>query len=143
MDIREVVQPKLNPNIPAVAPGDTVRVAVRVIEGDKERLQHFQGMVIRTRRGVDGGSFTVRRVVYGVGVERTFPFQSPLVQGVEILRHGKTRRAKLYYMRNLSAKRARLKERRARAPQVKRAEEAEETVPEEIGPEEAEPEEEE
>ncbi|MFW6150963.1 MAG: 50S ribosomal protein L19, partial [Chloroflexota bacterium] len=130
MDIREVVQPKLNPNIPAVAPGDTVRVAVRVIEGDKERLQHFQGMVIRTRRGVDGGSFTVRRVVYGVGVERTFPFQSPLVQGVEILRHGKTRRAKLYYMRNLSAKRARLKERRARAPQVKRPE-AEKAEPEE------------
>lgn len=137
MDIREVVQPKLNPNIPAVAPGDTVRVAVRVIEGDKERLQHFQGMVIRTRRGVDGGSFTVRRVVYGVGVERTFPFQSPLVQGVEILRHGKTRRAKLYYMRNLSAKRARLKERRARAPQVKRPE-AEKAEPEEAEPEEEE-----
>lgn len=131
MDIREVVQPKLNPNIPALAPGDTVRVILRVIEGDKERLQRFQGMVIRTRRGVDGGSFTVRRVVYGVGVERTFPFQSPLVQGVEVLRHGKTRRAKLYYMRNLSAKRARLKERRARAPQVKRAEQAAEAEPEE------------
>lgn len=131
MDIREVVQPKLNPNIPALAPGDTVRVILRVIEGDKERLQRFQGMVIRTRRGVDGGSFTVRRVVYGVGVERTFPFQSPLVQGVEVLRHGKTRRAKLYYMRNLSAKRARLKERRARAPQVKRVEQAAEAEPEE------------
>jgi large subunit ribosomal protein L19 len=117
MDIREVVKPKLNPNIPQLAPGDTVRVTLRVIEGDRERLQYFQGMVIRTRRGVDGGSFTVRRVVYGVGVERTFPFQSPLVQGVEVLKQGKARRAKLYYMRNLSAKRARLKERRKKVPQ--------------------------
>jgi large subunit ribosomal protein L19 len=69
-------------------------------------------MVIRTRKGVDGGSFTVRRVVYGVGVERTFPFQSPFIQGVEVLKQGKVRRAKLYYMRRLSAKQARLKERR-------------------------------
>jgi hypothetical protein len=71
--------------------------------------------VIKMRKGVDGGSFTVRRVSYGIGVERTFPFQSPSVQNVEVLRHGKVRRAKLYYMRRLSAKRARLKERRERA----------------------------
>lgn len=111
MDIRELIEPKINPNIPQISPGDTVKVSLRTVERDKERLQHFQGMVIRIRKGVDGGSFTVRRVIYGVGVEQTFPFQSPLLQKVEVLRHGKTRRAKLYYMRGLSAKRARLKER--------------------------------
>lgn len=112
MDIRELVKPKINPNIPQISPGDTVKVNFRITEGDKERLQHFQGVVIRTRKGVDGGSFTVRQVIYGIGVERTFPFQSPMIQGVEVLKHGKVRRAKLYYMRQLSAKRARLKERR-------------------------------
>jgi large subunit ribosomal protein L19 len=85
------------------------------MEGDKERLQHFQGMVIKMRKGVDGGSFTVRRVSYGIGVERTFPFQSPSVQNVVVLRHGQVRRAKLYYMRRLSVKQARLKERREKA----------------------------
>lgn len=115
MDIRELVKPKMNPNIPQIFPGDTVKVSLKMVGGDKERLQHFQGMVIRARRGVDGGSFTVRRVVYGVGVERTFPFQSPVIQRVEVLKHGKARRAKLYYMRRLSAKRARLKERREKA----------------------------
>lgn len=115
MDIRELVKPKMNPGIPRITPGDTARVSLRTVEGDKERLQHFQGMVIRTRKGVDGGSFTVRRVVYGIGVERTFPFQSPFVQEVEVLRHGRARRAKLYYMRQLSAKRARLRERRRKA----------------------------
>jgi large subunit ribosomal protein L19 len=123
MDIRELVKPKVNPGIPQIAPGDTARVSVRTVEGDKERLQHFQGMVIRMRKGVDGGSFTVRRVVYGIGVERTFPFQSPFVQKVEVLRHGKARRAKLYYMRQLSAKRARLRERRRKT--------AEQTAPSE------------
>ena len=124
MDIRELVEPKVNPSIPRITPGDTARVSVRIVEGDKERLQHFQGMVIRTRKGVDGGSFTVRRVVYDVGVERTFPFQSPFIQGVEVLRHGKARRAKLYYMRQLSAKRARLRERRRKVgEQTKSSEE--------------------
>jgi len=112
MDIRELVKPRINPNIPRVSPGDTVRVNFKITEGDKERLQHFQGVVIRIRKSVDGGSFTVRQVIYGVGVERTFPFQSPAVQGVEVLKHGRVRRAKLYYIRGLSAKRARLKERR-------------------------------
>ncbi len=112
MDIRELVEPKMNPNILQISPGDTVKVSLKIIEGGKERLQHFQGVVIRIRKGVDGGSFTVRRVTYGIGVERTFPAQSPLIQGVEVLRHGKVRRAKLYYMRGLSAKQARLKERR-------------------------------
>jgi len=115
MDVREFVKPRVNPNIAQLSPGDTVRVSLKTVEGDKERLQHFQGMVIRMRKGVDGGSFTVRRVSYGIGVERTFPFQSPSVQNVEVLRHGQVRRAKLYHMRGLSAKRARLKERREKA----------------------------
>jgi large subunit ribosomal protein L19 len=127
MDIRELIEPKINPNIPQISPGDTVKVSSRTVERDKERSQHFQGIVIRIRKGVDGGSFTVRRVIYGVGVEQTFPFQSPLLQKVEVLRHGKTRRAKLYYMRGLSGKRARLKERREKV--------IEEAVPQEQGAE--------
>jgi len=114
MDIREFVKPKINPNIPQVSPGDTVKVSLKTMEGDRERLQHFQGVVIKMRKGVAGGSFTVRRVSYGIGVERTFPFQSPSVQGVVVLRHGHVRRAKLYYIRRLSVKQARLKERRER-----------------------------
>jgi large subunit ribosomal protein L19 len=115
MDVREFVKPKMTPNIPQISPGDTVKVSLKTREGDKERLQHFQGVVIKMRKGVDGGSFTVRRVSYGVGVERTFPFQSPSVQNVAVLRHGQVRRAKLYYMRRLSVKQARLRERRERA----------------------------
>jgi large subunit ribosomal protein L19 len=114
MDVREFVKPKVNPNMPQISPGDTVKVGLKAMEGDKERLQHFQGVVIKMRRGVAGGSFTVRRVSYGIGVERTFPFQSPHVQNVVVLRHGQVRRAKLYYMRRLSVKQARLKERRER-----------------------------
>jgi len=120
----------MNPNIPQISPGDTVKVRLKTMEGDKERLQHFQGVVIKMRKGVDGGSFTVRRVSYGIGVERTFPFQSPSVQNVEVLRHGKVRRAKLYYMRRLSAKRARLKERRERVLEPATPQE-EQAVPEE------------
>jgi len=112
MDVRELVKPEINPNIARISPGDTVRVKLRMVEGGKERLQHFQGMVLRTRKGVDGGSFTIRRVVHGIGVERTFPFQSPHIQDIEVLKQGKVRRAKLYYVRRLSAKQARLKERR-------------------------------
>ena len=115
MDVREFVKPKMNPSIPPISPGDTVKVGLKAMEGDKERLQHFQGVVIKMRKGVAGGSFTVRRVSYGIGVERTFPFQSPSVQNVVVLRHGQVRRAKLYYMRRLSVKQARLKERRERA----------------------------
>jgi len=115
MDVREFVKPKMNPNVPQISPGDTVKVSLKTREGDKERLQHFQGVVVKMRKGVDGGSFTVRRVSYGIGVERTFPFQSPSVQNVEVLRHGQVRRAKLYYIRRLSVKQARLKERREKA----------------------------
>jgi large subunit ribosomal protein L19 len=129
MDIRDLVKPKINPNIPQISPGDTVKVNFKITEGDKERLQHFQGVVIRTRKGVDGGSFTVRQVIYGIGVERTFPFQSPVIQGVEVLKHGKVRRAKLYYVRELSAKRARLKERREKGTRKAMPQEEEEEFP--------------
>jgi large subunit ribosomal protein L19 len=112
MDIRELVKPNVNPNISQVSPGDTVKVSLRTVEGDKERLQHFQGLVIRVKKGVDGGNFTVRKVSYGVGAECSFFFQSPAIQSVTVIRHGKVRRARLYYMRRLSVKQARLKERR-------------------------------
>ena len=112
MNISSLIDVKPNPNIPELAPGDTVKVSAKVVEGDKERIQVFQGVVIRIRRGADGGNFTVRRIAYGVGVERTFPIYSPLVEKVEVVRHGRVRRAKLYYMRKLSGKKARIKERR-------------------------------
>jgi len=112
MNIASLAEVKPNPNIPALASGDTVKVKVKVSEGEKERSQTFQGVVIRIRRSADGGTFTVRRVAYGIGVERTFLFQSPLIEKVEVVRHGKVRRAKLYYLRGLSAKAARIKEKR-------------------------------
>jgi large subunit ribosomal protein L19 len=98
--------------IPQLTAGDTVKVHMRIVEGDKERIQMFQGVVIKVSNAADGGNFTVRRVAYGVGVERTFPFASPLVVRVELLRHGKVRRARLFYLRNLSGKAARIKEKR-------------------------------
>jgi large subunit ribosomal protein L19 len=125
MDIREVVEHKINPNIPQVSPGDAVKVSIRTTEGDRERLQHFQGMVIRLRRSVNGGSFTVRKISYGIGVEYTFPFQSASIQGIEVLKHGKVRRAKLYYMRRLSAKQSRLKERQEKVTEQVASQEGE------------------
>ena len=107
-----LIEVKPNPNIPEIVPGDTVRVSSRVVESGRERLQPFQGVVIKLRRGGISTSFTVRRVAYGVGVERTFPIHSPLVEKVEVIRHGKVRRAKLYYLRGRSGKAARIKERR-------------------------------
>ena len=114
MNIAELVEvkPNPNPNIPPLAPGDSVKVSIKVVEGDRERIQVFQGVIIKVRRGGVGANFTVRRVAYGVGVERTFPLYSPLVEKVEVMRHGKVRRAKLYYLRGLSAKASRIKEKR-------------------------------
>ena len=112
MDIASLVEVQPNPNIPALAPGDTVKVKAKVVEGERERTQVFQGVVIKVRHGGAGASFTVRRVAYGVGVERTFPLYSPLVEGVEVVRHGEVRRAKLYYLRGLSSKASRIKEKR-------------------------------
>jgi len=112
MSIDSLIEVKPNPNIPELAPGDTVKVGVKVVEGERVRTQVFQGVVIKVRRGGAGANFTVRRVAYGVGVERTFSIYSPLVEKVEVVRHGKVRRAKLYYLRGLSTKAARIKEKR-------------------------------
>ena len=113
MSVASLIEVKPNPNIPAFASGDTVKVSAKIVEGEKERTQVFQGVVIKVRRGGTGASFTVRRVAYGIGVERTFPLYSPLVEKVEVVRQGKVRRAKLYYLRGLSAKASRIKEKRA------------------------------
>ncbi len=103
-----------NPNIPMLEPGDTVRVHTLIVEGDKERVQVFQGVVIRVRRGGANSSFTVRRIAsHGIGVERTFLFTSPRVEKVEVLRHAKVRRARLYYLRGRTGKAARMRERQA------------------------------
>ena len=112
MSVASLIEVKPNPNIPVLAPGDTVRVSAKIVEGEKGRTQLFQGVVIKVRRGGAGASFTVRRVAYGIGVERTFPLYSPLVEKVEVVRQGKVRRAKLYYLRGLSAKASRIKEKR-------------------------------
>ncbi len=102
-----------NPNIPELRPGDTVRVHNRIVEGNRERIQVFQGVVMRVRRGGANASFTVRRIAsHGVGVERTFFFHSPRVEKVEVLRHGQVRRAKLYFLRGRVGKKARLRETR-------------------------------
>src|SRR5215210_7331748 len=97
---------------PEFLPGDTIRVHVRVVEGDKHRIQVFQGVVIGRRGGGTRETFTVRKISGGVGVERIFPFHSPIIDKVELMRRGKVRRAKLYYLRNLRGKAARIEERR-------------------------------
>lgn len=114
MNIEQLYQAKPNENIPTLSPGDTVKVSYKIKEANKERIQTMSGLVIKLRRGHGGGNFTIRKVSSGIGVEHTFPFASPLVEKVEVTRHGKVRRAKLYYIRRLSAKEARLKERRER-----------------------------
>jgi large subunit ribosomal protein L19 len=109
MDAGSFVALKKNPNIPDFRPGDTVRVSAKVVEGDRQRIQAFEGVVIRIRRGGVNSNFTVRRVSHGVGVERVFPYYSPLVEKVEVIRVGKVRRAKLYYLRQRVGKAARIK----------------------------------
>jgi large subunit ribosomal protein L19 len=121
MNITDVVEVKTNPNIPRLSPGDTVRVRQKVVEGNKTRIQVFQGVVIRIHNAGVGTNFTVRRVSSGIGVERTYPVNSPMVDGVEIVRHGKVRRAKLYYLRGLSAKASRIKERKVEKSEDKSA----------------------
>ena len=108
--IRSIEQKQLRTDLPKISIGDTVRVWVKVVEGSRERLQAFEGVVIAMRNGGIRATFTVRRVSYGIGVERTFPMHSPRVDHVEIIRSGKVRRAKLYYLRNLQGKAAKLKE---------------------------------
>lgn len=100
----------LKKEIPAFKPGDTVKVHYKVIEGNRERIQVFEGVVIRRRGGGMSETFTVRRVSYGVGVERTFPLHSPKIDRIEVTRRGRVRRARLYYLRQLRGKAARIKE---------------------------------
>jgi large subunit ribosomal protein L19 len=108
--IEQLEKEQMNREVPDFAPGDTVVVQVKVKEGDRERLQAFEGVVIAKRnRGMNSG-FTVRKVSHGEGVERTFQTYSPAVQGIEVKRRGDVRRAKLYYLRELAGKKARIKE---------------------------------
>jgi large subunit ribosomal protein L19 len=119
MDIRELEKEQLRADLPDFGPGDTVRVHVKVREGEKERIQVFEGVVLGRRGGGIRETFTVRKVSYGVGVERVFPVHSPGIDHIDVMRHGKVRRAKLYYLRNLRGKAARLEEdhrRRQRVP---------------------------
>ncbi len=108
--IRSIERAQLRTDLPAFRIGDTVRVFVKVVEGSRERLQAFEGTVIAKRNGSIRETFTVRRVSYGIGVERTFPLHSPRVDHIEIIRRGKARRAKLYYLRSLQGKAAKIKE---------------------------------
>ena len=110
MDASKLIALEPNPKIEVFGPGDTVKVNVRIIEGSRERLQAFQGVVIRRREGGPSSSFTVRRVASGIGVERSFMIYSPNVESVEVQRRGKVRRANLTYLRGLSGKAARIKE---------------------------------
>src|SRR4030042_5404505 len=109
MDVSSLVKIKKNPKSPDITPGDTVRVSAKIVEGGKERIQIFQGVVIKIKRGGNGAGFPVRHVAFGVGVERTFPYNSPLVEKVEIVRQGKVRRSRLYYLRGLRGKEERRK----------------------------------
>ena len=113
MDIIKILeQEQLRTDIPAFRPGDTVKVMVKVVEGTRERLQAFEGMVIARSGGSSRETFTVRRISYGIGVERIFPIHSPRVDKIEVVRRGVVRRAKLYYLRKLTGKAARIKEKR-------------------------------
>ena len=113
INVNEILGVQRNPNIPDFGPGDTVKVGVKVVEGGRERLQNFEGVVIRQNKPAQpDGTFTVRRVTHGVSVERTFAYTSPRVDKVEVVRRGKVRRARLYYLRALVGKAARIKEKR-------------------------------
>lgn len=108
--IRAIESEQLKKDLPKFNVGDTLRVMVKVVEGDGERLQAFEGICIAKRNGSFRETFTLRRVSYGIGVERTFPLHSPRLDKITVLRRGKVRRAKLYYLRNLSGKAAKIKE---------------------------------
>lgn len=110
--IRIVEAGQLKKDRGGLVPGDTVRVSVKVVEGEKERIQVFEGVLIRKRGDGASASFTVRRISYGVGVERTFPLHSPRIDKIQVMKRATVRRAKLYYLRDLAGKAARLKEKR-------------------------------
>ncbi|MEF2965245.1 50S ribosomal protein L19 [Paenibacillus sp. M1] len=108
--VQAITQEQLRKDIPSFRPGDTLKVFVKVIEGSRERIQLFEGVVIKRRGGGISETFTVRKISNGVGVERTFPLHSPKIDRIEVARRGKVRRAKLYYLRELRGKAARIKE---------------------------------
>jgi large subunit ribosomal protein L19 len=111
----ELVADQLRTDLPELAPGDTVRVAARVVEGGKERVQVFEGTIMRLRGGGIARSITVRKIASGVGVERTFKVNSPRIEKIDVVRHGRVRRAQLYFLRKRVGKAATLRERRTRA----------------------------
>jgi len=106
--IQKIEDRALRKDLPEFRVGDTVRLQVRVVEGEKERIQPFEGLVIKISRGGNRANFTVRKISYGIGVERIFPFHSPRIEKIQVLSRGKVRRAKLYYLRELSGKAARI-----------------------------------
>ena len=110
--ITQLQRETMRMDLPAFSAGDTVKVHVRIKEGEKERVQVFQGVVISKRRSGGNATFTVRKVSYGVGVERIFPMHSPIIEKVEVVTRGRVRRAKIYYLRKLRGKAARIRERR-------------------------------
>jgi len=110
MEPQSAISAERNPGIQEFAPGDTVRVGIRIREGDRERVQLFQGVVIRLGGRRPGTTFTVRRVSYGIGIERTFPLHSPLLERVEVIRRGDVRQSHLYYLRGRYGRAARIKE---------------------------------
>ena len=113
LNLSDVVEaPQMRTDVPAFSPGDTVKVNVRVVEGTRERIQTFQGVVIRRRGGGIRATFTVRKISFGVGVERTFPVHSPSIGSIEVATRGDVRRSKLYYLRDRVGKAARIKEKR-------------------------------
>ena len=118
MELDTLIPVTPNLNIPQISPGDTLKVSIKIVEGERVRIQVFQGVVIRVRKGGINANFTVRRIAYGVGVERTFFYHSPSIEKVEVLRHGQIRRANLYYLRGLTAKKARIKERRPKEEHI-------------------------
>ena len=111
MNIVEMIEKEqMRADIPDFQSGDTVRVNVRIIEGQKQRIQAFEGVVIRKKRGDCRSSFTVRKVSYGIGVERTFPLHSPVIDSIEVVTRGRVRRSRLYYLLGLRGKKARIRE---------------------------------
>lgn len=108
--LNSIVKDQLKSDLPVFKPGDTVKVHVRIVEGDRERIQLFEGVVIKRRGGGISETFTVRKISYGVGVERTFPVHTPKIEKIDVARRGRVRRAKLYYLRNLRGKAARIRE---------------------------------
>lgn len=112
--VDQISREQMRADLPAFRPGDTVEVHVRIVEGDKERIQVFKGVVIRKRGALNGATFTVRKVSYGVGVERIFPMHSPNIEQVVVLTRGAVRRSRLYYLRQRVGKAARIKEKRTR-----------------------------